>query len=91
MIKSAEGIVEKATMFSGVVHRHELARVALMDYVDEPIKNTKCRITFEDGQTMEVESDEKGIVEFYRKAQGEIKIEVLEEDEANIKSSGGKA
>ena len=84
----AEGIVENADTFTGVV-RSRLMRIILMDYDDEPISNTKFKVMFQDGQTISVTSDEKGVIKFIRKAEGEFEIELLEEDEASAESSEG--
>jgi hypothetical protein len=86
MCDSAEGIVEMAKTFTGIV-RSRAIRVFLFNYNDEALPNVKCRVTFQDGQTTDVESNSEGIIEFIRKSQGEFEIEFLEE-EAAVEESG---
>jgi hypothetical protein len=83
MASTAKGIVEKAKTFTGIV-RSRAIRILLFDADDEPIPNAKCKVTFQDGQTMDVESDSEGVIEFIRKASGDFEIELLEEDTAKI-------
>ena len=66
-----------AKTYTGIV-RSRAVRILLLDYNDEPVPNAKCKITFQDGQTMEVESDSEGVVEFSKKAEGEVEIELVE-------------
>jgi hypothetical protein len=87
MSKSAEGIVEKAFTYRGLVRAKEFVQVILMSCSDEPIPNAKCKVTFEDGQTIEVESNDKGILRFEKKAEGEVEIEILEEEENTTESN----
>ena len=87
MTKSAEGIVEKAFTYKGLVRAKEFVQVILMSCSDEPIPNAKCKVTFQDGQTIDVESNDKGILNFQKKAEGEVEIEILEEEENSIESS----
>ena len=75
--ESAEGVVERAKTYTGLV-RSRAVRILLLDYEDEPISNAQCKVTFEDGQTLEVESDSEGIIEFSKKAEGEVEIELVE-------------
>lgn len=86
---TAQGIVENAATFTGMV-RTRLIHIILMNDNDEVIPSAKCKITFQDGQTMSVESDDEGVIKFLRKAQGEFEIELLEEEEANTESSEGE-
>lgn len=88
MDTSAYGIVEKAYMFRGVVRAP--INIILMDDADEPIPNAKCKVTFQDGQTMLVESDGEGVLKFSRKAPGEFEIELLEEEKASKEGSKGE-
>jgi uncharacterized GH25 family protein len=85
---AAEGIVENAAMFTGVV-RTRTIQITLRNYDDELIPNTKCKLTFQDGQTTVVKSDDKGVIKFLTKTQGEFKIELLEEEESSKESSEG--
>lgn len=74
MSSSAQGIVGKAAMFKGVVRANPI-EIGLVNEAGEPIANAKCTITFKkNGQTIEVESDDEGILKFPRKAKGEIKL-----------------
>lgn len=86
---TAEGVVENATVFTGTV-RTRAIRITLLNFDDEPIPNTKCKVTFQDGQTMLVESDNEGVIKFLRKAQGKFEIEMLEE-EAGEETGQGEA
>lgn len=79
MATSAEGIVEEAATFRGIAR--EFVQVVLMDYSDEPLPNTKCTVTFQNGKSILVESDDEGIIKFPKKAEGEVEIELLEEEE----------
>ena len=85
---SAEGIVEMAKTFTGVV-RSRAIRILLLNYNDEPIPNAKCKVTFQDGQTMKVESNNEGFIIFLKKAEGEVEIELLEEEGKGTESSEG--
>lgn len=87
MATSADGIVEDAVTFRGVVRG--FIQIILFDGNDEPIPDAKCKITFKDGQTITVESDGEGVLKFPRKARGEFEIELLEE-EASTESSEGE-
>lgn len=73
----AEGMVENAALFTGVV-RAQIINIILVNDADEPIPNLKCKVEFQDGQTIQVESDDEGVLRFPRKAKGEIKL--LEEE-----------
>ena len=78
MSTSAEGIVEKAVTFTGIV-RVEYITILLVNKANEPIPNLKCKVEFKDGQTTQVKSDSQGILKVLKKAKGEIKL--LEEEE----------
>jgi hypothetical protein len=80
MAKSAEGIVSHVNKFTGVVRIREVLRFLLLDESDEVLPNVNCKVKFKDGKISEIKSDSNGILEFPRRAQGEIEIEVLEED-----------
>jgi hypothetical protein len=86
MAKSVQGIVDKGAVFKSVVRKLDFVQVFLMNHADERMPNTKCRVTFQDGQTITAESDGEGVLRFPRKAPGELKIELLEEEEASTES-----
>jgi len=83
MSKSAEGIVENAATFTGVV-RAQFITILLVNKSNEPIPNFKCKVEFQDGQTIEGKSNSEGILKVPKKAGGEIKL--LEEEEPPTKS-----
>lgn len=87
MSESAEGIVEKAATFTGTVRGP--THIILIDDTDKTIPNAKCKVTFQDGQTITVESDGDGVLKFIRKTRGEFDIELLEEEEDSTESSEG--
>ena len=78
MSTSAEGIVENAATFTGVV-RAQFITILLVNKANEPIPNLKCKVEFKDGQTTQVKSNSEGILKVHKKAKGEIKL--LEEEE----------
>jgi hypothetical protein len=77
MSKSAEGIAQKAVMFRGVVRG--FIHIIMMNDGGEPIPNTKCNITFQDGQTLVAKTDGEGVLKFPSKAPGKVEIELLED------------
>ncbi len=79
MAKSAEGIVEKAATFTGII-RVEYITILLVNKANEPIPNFKCKVEFQNGQTIQVKSDSDGILKFPKKAGGEIKLSEEEEE-----------
>jgi uncharacterized GH25 family protein len=78
MSSSAQGIVGKAALFKGVVRTNPI-EIVLVNEADEPVANAKCKISFANAQTIEVNSDGKGVIKFYRKASGKFEIKLLEE------------
>ena len=78
MSKSAEGVVEWARTWGGKA-RGPFIEIFLVNEADEPIENAKCKISFINGQTVEVKSDSAGKIKFYRTAPGKIEFKLLEE------------
>jgi uncharacterized GH25 family protein len=76
MSKLAEGIVGKATLFKGVVRTVPI-EIVLVNEDGKPIANARCQITFANAQSIEVVSDSKGVIKFYRKALGKFEIKLL--------------
>ena len=72
------GIVGDATLHRIVGRKSDCIYIILMDDVDEPIPNTKCNVKFQNGQTIQVSSDNEGVLEFPREAEGDVEIEILE-------------
>jgi len=89
MSTSMEGIVEKAGTFTGVVRALDF-RIVLVNDADEPISNAKCKVMFQNGQEILVESSNKGILKFHRRAQGKLKVKLLESEETRKENSGGQ-
>jgi hypothetical protein len=81
------GIGGKAHKLRAKVRLRDFIRIILMDDANEYIANTKCKVIFEDGQEILVESDGEGVLSFPRKSPGALDIELLEEEEANTESS----
>lgn len=54
--------------------------IVLVDKNDAPLPNLKCKVVFQDGQTIEGESDANGVLKLPRKADGEFEIQLLEEE-----------
>jgi len=73
-----QGIAGGATLYQVVGRKSDCIYIILMDDVDEPIRNTKCNVKFQNGQTIQVSSDNEGVLEFPREAEGEVEIEILE-------------
>jgi hypothetical protein len=84
--KSAEGIVEKATTFTGIV-RAQFITILLVNKANEPIPNLKCKVEFKDGQTTQVKSDSEGILKALKKTKGEIKLQEEEQPSTESTSS----
>jgi hypothetical protein len=78
MSTSAEGVAQEAMLFMGIARVREVLRVLLFDEGDEIFPDASCKVKFKDGSTIEVRSDSNGILEFPRKVQGEIEIEILQ-------------
>ncbi len=55
-------------------------QVVILDYADEPMPNVKCNVTFQNGQTIKIETDDKGVLKFPLKAKGDVEIELIEEE-----------
>jgi hypothetical protein len=73
-----QGNVGDATLHSIVGRKSDCIYIILMDDVDEPIPNTKCNVKFQNGQTIQVSSDNEGVLDFPREAEGEVEVEILE-------------
>jgi hypothetical protein len=73
-----QGIVGDATLHHVVGRKSDCIYIILMDEVDGPLPNTKCNVKFQNGQTIQVSSDDEGVLEFPREAEGEVEIEFLE-------------
>jgi len=73
-----QGTVGDATLHRIVGRKSDCIYIILMDDIDEPIPNTKCNVKFQNGQTIEVSSDNEGVLEFPREAEGEVEVEILE-------------
>ena len=86
MSNSAEGIVEKAATFTGVV-RTQFITILLVNKANEPIPNLKYKVEFQNGQTTQVKSNSDGILKFPKKAKGEIKLSEEEEPPTESQSS----
>jgi len=80
MATSAQGIAGNAIRYRGVVRRGNFIHIILLDDADEPLPNVRCKIKFQNGQSISVESDNRGVLAFLRKAPGEFEIEMLEEE-----------
>jgi hypothetical protein len=76
MTKSAEGVVEKAATFTGVVR--EFISILLLDEADKSIAKAKFQVKFQNGITIDVESDAQGVLKVERKGSGEFTIQLLE-------------
>jgi hypothetical protein len=73
-----QGNVGDATLHRIVGRKSDCIYIILMDDVDEPIPNTKCNVKFQNGQTIQVSSDNEGVLDFPREAEGEVEVEILE-------------
>jgi hypothetical protein len=84
MDTSAEGIVEKASTLTGVVRAQDF-EINMVNEVDESVSNAKCKITFQNGQTLDVESDSQGVLKFVKKTSGEFQVKLLEDETSESK------
>ena len=75
MVNSAQGIAGKAAVFKGIVQK--TFEIFVINGTDEPMPNVKFKVTFEDGQTGNFQSDGNGVFRIPMKT-GSPNIELLE-------------
>ena len=86
---AAEGIVEKAVTFTGIVRR--FIQISLIDKRNNPINYRKVNVTFENGQHLLVESDNDGVIKFPVIAKGKVEITLSKEEEKAKENSKSEA
>jgi uncharacterized Zn-binding protein involved in type VI secretion len=68
------GVVGEASLYRYTLKN--IIYVTLVDVANRPIKNVKCKVTLSDGKTLNIQSDENGILEIPKKGDRKFKIEV---------------
>jgi hypothetical protein len=84
MSKSAEGIVEKAYVFKGIVS--PILEITFVDDSEQPIAELNLMITIQDGQTINAKTDNSGVFKFLKRKLREGEIKLLEDEEADLES-----
>lgn len=80
----AEGIVEKAHVFKGIVS--PILEITFVDDSEQPIAELNLMITIQDGQTITAKTDNSGVFKFLKRTLRECEIKLLEDEEADLES-----
>jgi len=78
----AQGNVTPGHIFRGAVDKRDFY-IKLVTDNDEPIQNAKFKIIFQNSQTIRINSDSEGVLNFLRKAPGTFKIKLLKEEKVS--------
>jgi len=77
MTGAAQGIVGKATFYKGSIRK--MIIVTVVNDTHEPMPNLKFKVTFKDGQSINIQSNSEGKLIIPMRTKGKLKFELLED------------
>ena len=77
MTNLAQGVVGKATKYTGIVQK--IYSIAIVDGDHNPMPNLKFLVAFEGGQNIEVQSNSQGVLIIPMRTKGKIQLRLIED------------